>query len=110
MNIYEIEKAIESLIDENGEIMDFDAFMELQMARETKIENMALWVKDLTAGAKAIKEEEATLSERRKAIEVKADRLREYIAEMLSGEKFSTPKVSISYRKSAAVEIEDDIK
>ena len=44
MNIYEIDNAMFSLIDEEtGEIKDFEAFEELQMQKEEKIENAALW-------------------------------------------------------------------
>ena len=109
MNIYEIDQAIANLVDpETGEIQDFDAFAELQISRETKLENMALWVKDLTANAKAIRDEELALSDRRRALESKAESLKDYLTRMLNGEKFSTPKVVVSYRKSAAVEIEDE--
>lgn len=109
MNIYEIDQAIANLVDpETGEIQDFNAFAELQMSRESKLENMALWVKDLTAEAKAIREEELALSDRRRALENKAESLKDYLSRMLNGEKFSTPKVVVSYRKSAAVEIEDE--
>ena len=47
MNIYEIDNAMFSLIDEEtGEIKDFEAFEELQMQKEEKIEIAALWHKN----------------------------------------------------------------
>ncbi len=108
MNIYQIDEAILNLIDpETGEIMDYDAFVELQMARETKIENMALWIKNLTAEAAAIKAERDALAEREKAAKNRAEGLKKYLAQILNGEKFSTPRVAISYRKSTAVEVDD---
>lgn len=108
MNIYEIDKAITDLIDpETGEIRDFEAFAALSMARDTKIENMALWYKDLSAEAKAIREEEKTLAERRRSAENKADHLKAYINTILAGEKYSTPRVAISWRKSSVVELDD---
>ena len=59
MNIYEIDNAMFSLIDEEtGEIKDYEAFEELQMQKEEKIENTALWYKNLVAESKAIREEE----------------------------------------------------
>ena len=68
MTLYEIDQAIQGLVDpETGELMDYEAFAALQMDRDAKIENMALWYKDLMADAKAIKEEADTLNERRKA-------------------------------------------
>ncbi len=109
MKIYDIDAAILSLIDEEtGEISDFEAFAELQMQRETKIENMALWYKELIAEGKAIREEERALGERRRACENKAERLKSYLGELLNGEKFKTAKTAISYRKSTAIEIEPE--
>ena len=109
MNIYEIEQAIMDLVDpETGEIADFEALDALSMARKEKIENVALWIKNLNAEAKAIREEEKALAERRGAAETKADSLQRYLDRMLDGNKFSTPKVAISYRKSKAVEIADE--
>ena len=108
MKLYEINQAVLDLVDpETDEILDYEAFAELQLAREEKIENMVLWYKDLVADAKAIREEEAALAERRKPIERKAERLKSYIAEVLGGEKFETPRCKVSYRKSSALEIED---
>lgn len=109
MNIYEIEQAIMDLVDpETGEITDFDALDALSMARDEKIENVALWIKNLSAESKAIREEEKSLAERRRAAETKADSLQRYLDRILDGNKFSTPKVAISYRKSKAVQIADE--
>lgn len=109
MNIYEIDNAMFSLIDEEtGEIKDYEAFEELQMQREEKIENTALWYKNLVAESKAIREEEKALAERRKSLENKAENLKNFINRTLDGNKFSTSKVAISYRKSTAVEVDDE--
>ena len=109
MNIYEIDNAMFSLIDEEtGEIKDYEAFEELQMKKEEKIENTALWYKNLVAESKAIREEEKALAERRKSLENKAENLKNFINRTLDGNKFSTSKVAISYRKSTAVEVDDE--
>ena len=109
MNIYEIDNAMFSLIDEEtGEIKDYEAFEELQMQREEKIENTALWYKSLVAESKAIREEEKALAERRKSLENKAESLKNFVNRTLNGNKFSTSKVAISYRKSTAVEVDDE--
>lgn len=108
MNIYEIDLAIVGLIDEEtGEICDFEKFEALQMAREQKIENTALFVKNLEAEAKAIREEEKSLAERCASAENKAKRLREYLGLALCGEKFATPRVALTWRKSQAVCVDD---
>ena len=109
MTIYEIDQALLSLIDpDTGEIGDYGMFCELQMAKESKIENLALLIKNSRAEADAIKAEKDNLADREKAARNKADRLKKYLAEILQGEKFSSPKVAISYRKSTAVEIADE--
>ena len=109
MTLYEINAEIASLINmETGELLDYDRFAELQMERDTKIENMVLWVKDLEAEAVAIKSEEKALAERRQRAEKKAESLKNYIATMLGGERFQTPRCSVSYRKSAAIDIPDE--
>lgn len=108
MSIYEIDAAIVALMDmETGEITDEQAFDQLQMARDEKIENIGLYYKDLQAEAKAIKEEEAALAARRKTAENKADRLKNLLAYALKGSKFATPRLKVSYRKSQTVEVRD---
>ena len=109
MSIYEIEQSIMALVDpETGEITDFEALDNLTIARDEKIENIAMWIKNLTAEGKAIRDEEKSLAERRRTAENKAESLEKYLEQTLSGEKFSTAKVAISYRKSTAVNIADE--
>ena len=108
MKLYEIDQAIESLVDhETGELLDYEAFAALQMERDRKLENMVLWYKDLTAEAKSIKAEEDALRERRKAKENRAERLRQYLQNLLCGEKFQTARCAVSYRKSMALNVAD---
>lgn len=111
MRIYEIDKAIEELIanavdPETGElILDNDALDQLQMERDQKIENLALYVKELTATAKAMRDEEKNLAERRQTVERKAERLKQYLIYCIDGQKFTTARVACSFRRSEAVEI-----
>jgi hypothetical protein len=109
MSIYDIDAAIVSLIDaETGEVSDEEAFDALQMERDKKVENIGLLLKNTVAEAKAIKEEEQALAARRKTAENKVERLKNLLAYALHGEKFSTPRLKVSYRKSATVELSDD--
>ena len=107
MKLYEINGELEKLIDsETGEISNIEAFEQLSMERETKLENIALWIKNLESDATAIRAEEKALAERRRNMENRADGLRDYLAVMLGdGEKFETPRVKLSWRKSSAVTI-----
>jgi len=106
MNLYEINESITALIDpETGEVADIEAFEQLTMERETKLENMALWIKNLESDAEAIKAEEKALAERRKSAESKAESLKGYLASMLGdGQRLETPRVKLSWRKSSAVQ------
>ena len=109
MSIYEIDDAITSLVDmETGEIEDEKRFDELQMERTRKIENTGCYYKNLIAEAKAMKEEEANLARRRKAVENKAERIKNLLAYALNGDKFESPKVRCSYRKAKRVQVDDD--
>lgn len=109
MLLYEIDARIASLVDpETGELMDYEAFARLQMEREEKAEGLALWVKDLTARAKAVKEEADALTERQRALEARADRLKSYLDMALDGQKFQTPRCTVTFRRSSAVEVSDE--
>lgn len=111
MTIFDIDQRILELVDpETGELLDFDAFDELKMERDRKIEGMALWVKELAATASAIKAEVDTLMERKRVAERRCESLKRYLAEILQGEKFSTPKCAVSFRKSTSVQVDDTEK
>lgn len=108
MNLYDIEYEIMNCVDpETGEIIDEKRLDALHMEREKKIENILLWIKNLKSEADAIKAEEKALADRRKTDERKADSLTEYVKNVLDGRKFQTARVSVSYRKSEAVVVDD---
>ena len=114
MKLYEIDNAIDELIrnsvdPETGEVMDItDELDALQMEREDKLESVALVIKNLTAEATAIRNEEKALADRRKTAENRVEWLKGYLMQILAGQKFSTPKVAVSFRSTTAVFIEDD--
>ena len=109
MTIYEIDNEIMNCIDmETGEVIDTDKLNDLQMERDAKIENVALWIKELKAEAEAIKNEKQALAERQRVAENKAESLKNWLAYVLNGEKFKTAKCSISYRNSESVEVTEE--
>lgn len=119
MNIYEISQAVKQVIEngfyedpETGEILfDGENVVQLDEAIETKIDNIACYVKNLVAYAGAIKAEEEALTKRRKQTEKKAENLKKLIAYLmdLGGKtKLPTARNVVSFRKSTAVEIEDE--
>lgn len=108
MNLYEIDAAILGCVDmETGDIIDIDKLSALEMERDNKISNIACWIKDLKAEAEAIKAEKQNLDKRQKAAENKAESLKGYLAGYLNGAKYKDARVSISYRKSESVEIDE---
>ena len=77
------------------------------IAFDEKVEGIACWIKELTAYAKAVKEEKDKLAERHKAAENRVENLKQYLMHVLNGQKFKTPKVTISYGKSVSVDAPD---
>lgn len=108
MRLYDIDEAILSCIDtDTGEILDADKLNALQIEREKKLENVALWIKNLTSDAEALKAEKQAFADRQKAAENKAESLKKWLTEALAGEKFKTTKVAVSFRKTKSVQVED---
>lgn len=108
MKLYEINEAILACLDlETGEVLDAEKLAELQIEREEKIENVALWYKNLCADAEAYKNEKNSFAEKQKAAEAKAESLKKWLDYVLAGEGFKTTKVTMSYRKSEQVVVDD---
>ena len=118
MTLYEIDNQIKEFIDkmfdtvnEDGEVeVDMDQLEELNEARTKKLENIALYIKNLEAEALAIKTEEANLKTRRITLENKADSLKNLLSRSMQNHdetKFSTARCAVSFRKSEAVIITD---
>ena len=116
MKLYEIKAELEELVEkalvdeETGEILDIDGLNrldELEMAFDEKVGNLACLIKNKKAEAEAIKAEKMMLEKRQKVTEHEVDRLKDYLAKMLDGEKFKDARCSISYRKSEKVVFDD---
>lgn len=108
MTLYDIDNRLQELVDpETGEIADYKAFEALDMERNRKLENMACWIKNMKADMDGIAAEVKALQARKTAIAKRAERIAGYLQEALAGQKFETPKCSITYRNSTAVVIGD---
>lgn len=108
-NLYDIQRGITDCVDEEtGEVIDFEKLSALTMELSEKIENIALWIKNLEADAEAFKREEEAFEERKKAAANKAESLRRYLDTALNGQKFATERVSVSFRCSKAVQIAEN--
>ena len=117
MNLYEINYEIEiilSQVDENGELPEsaLDELEKLAVDEQTKIENTALYIKHLVADAKAIREEELALAERRRTKENKAEKIKDRLTKdlMLRGyKKYETTRAFVSIRPSTACEVDENV-
>ena len=119
MSLYEIDTRIQAIIDsimdaadENGEVgeIDLTELHELQEARETKLENIALYAKNLAVEASAIKAEEITLADRRKRLERKCERMKGILINAMKedgNKKISSPRFEAVLRDNKKTEILD---
>ena len=119
MKLYEINAKMEELMEkweacidqETGEIMDdvvFDIEEELtklQLDRDEKIEDCACYYKGLLAEKNALKEEEQNLAKRRRVVENRVQSLKAFISHALGGQKYKSPRVSISYKRTPSVQV-----
>lgn len=124
MTLYDIDAQIaaldgaaedDMLIDEKtGELVSVaQALDALRMEREAKLENVACWVKNLSAEADAIREEENRLVKRRKAAETKAANLKSWLLAAMTREdgttdKLKTGRVAVSVKRNPPSTVVDD--
>ena len=122
MNLYDIEKTLNEFMEngfekyvdtETGEFDEQgfnDELGQLELAKDEKIENIGLFIKNLSADIVELKAEEKALAERRKAKENKAEYLKNVLSVSLGGNKFETAKIALTFRKSEQVKIVDEEK
>ena len=124
MTLYDIDAQIaaldgaaedDMLIDEEtGELISVSQALDaLRMEREAKLENVACWVKNLSAEADAIREEENRLLKRRKAAETKAANLKAWLLAAMTREdgttdKLKTGRVMVSVKRNPPSTVVDD--
>lgn len=117
MKIYEIPGALRELLDrldadpDTGEVDGeaLAAYAEYNAAAAEKLEGTACYVRELKAEAGAIKVEEERLAKRRKALENKSERLKNYMMPALEamGGKVKGVMASVRIGKSQAVTVFD---
>lgn len=108
MKLYEIPSALERLIDpDTGVVTDVDEFIALTNRFENGKEWLALMYKNYCSDAEALKKEKEMFAERERVAKNKAEAVKHYLDYLLNGQKFSTDKVAVSYRKSKVVVTDD---
>lgn len=107
-NLYEIDTQITECFDaDTGELLDAEKLENLMIEKENKIENVALWIKNLKADAAMYKAEKTAFAERQAAAERKAESLTMWLKNALDGQKFKTEKTEVNFRKTQKVEVID---
>lgn len=108
MKLYEIDEALVECFDpETGEIVDLDAYENLQGERDKKIEGIACIIKNRQALIDALKAEKKRMDERIATLENQNDNTKAFLDNVLDGHRFETEKAVCSYRKSTRVDITD---
>ncbi len=111
MNLFEINQQIENfefqVDEETGEITNINDLDQLKLGKDEKIENIALFIKNLKADEKALDDEYKQMYARKKAVVKKRQSLEQYLAANVT-EKYESPKCKVSFRKSKQVSIDDE--
>ena len=115
-NLFEIDEQLRRCVKlesgdfadtDTGEIIDIEAIKALEMERDTKIRNIACWIRNLESDEKQLAEQENIFRERKQAAARKKESLKTYLAAFLDGKKWENKEVKISWRKSEVVEVTD---
>lgn len=125
--LYEIESSVRSavemlelVIDDNGEVVDeeleariFKRLNELNLAKELKATNVAVYIKSLWGQVLLLEQERSKLARREKSLTRKAEWLTRYLVSYLQvdpskpGVLVSGLRANISWRRSANIEVSD---
>ena len=117
-NIYQLSEALQACIKldeqrmvdtDTGEILDVDQYLDMAEALDTKLENLALYIKNQQAEADMIKAEADKLAERARVKANEAKRCKEYLTGFMTnvygGKKFESARVKLGWRASEVVEV-----
>lgn len=116
ISLYDINAEIAALMDamDTGDLPE-EAFADtlecLEMEFGEKVDELVSYLKELAARSAAIQAEEKNLTERRKTIERKYDRIKAYVADaMLSAglNKFESARNRVTFRRSEGTIIDDE--
>lgn len=120
MTLFEIDGKIRSMldglfeIDEDGCISDADveALEAMQEERKAKLENIALYYKELKVEAEALDAEAKKLAARAKAVSKRAEFFKNYISSSMisNGDReLKTNRCAITFRRSEKVIVDENI-
>lgn len=116
MNLFQIDNEIEACVKlesgdfvntMTGEIIDTAALDALKVERDTKIRNIACWIKNLESDEKQLSEQETIFKNRKNAVKRKRESLESYLASFLQGKAWKNKEVEVKWKRSETVEVTD---
>lgn len=120
MNYYEIDNQIKEIMAlyeqglteavdmETGEIFDLAEKLEsLEMEKEQKIKNLALYIKNNAMYIDGLKAEKKRVMDEIARMEKRVDGAKEYLQQITDGKGIKDPQFVISYRKTKSTNITD---
>lgn len=114
MNLFEINEAVETAFNlaidpETGEVNEDQLVLleMLEMERDKKIENIACLIKNYRADAAALKAEKDSFAKRQRQAENRAESLSRYLEAALNGEKFTSDRCAVSFRKTSKIVLDE---
>ena len=111
MNLYEIDRGILACVDaDTGEVIDPEMLDALMMERTSKVESVALWIKNLESDVLALKAEKDAFADREAKAKKKIESLKKWLVSALEGEAFNTTKCAVAFRKSTKLKVLDECR
>lgn len=115
-NLYTLAQEFRQLLDDidSGVIPEEaigDTLESVECALDDKLENVAVFIKELKSDVDALAAEEKALRDRRESKQRKLERMTDYLTaqmQLTGKKKLERPRASISIRRSEAVEISDE--
>ena len=95
---------------QTGEVFDGSYLDHLNMELTDKIDNIAAFIKNLTADNGNCDEQIAYFQNRKKQNTKRIEWLKKYLADNLGAKKYVTKRAEVSFRSTKAVEIVDEDK
>lgn len=98
--------------EETGEVFDPADIDEIHADLNEKVENIAVYIKNMRSDAEALKAEEDMLKDRRQRLERHVERLGTYLTEQLSRagkRRVETTRADVSLRSTKSVLVEDEL-
>lgn len=105
---YEVLQSLE--LDEDGDLIGLDRLDDIAKTLGEKVENTALYIKELRYEVEALRNEERILAERRRSKESTAEWLKNYLIgcmTLVGQNRYESNKVKVRIGSSASVNVTD---